>query len=648
MNFSLGKALSAIERLAPVSIAILNTDLKVIYCSNSWLEEFEMPSDSAAGQSIFELAPNLETQWLKRCQRALAGESLTAKAEPYLRGEAELGYRDWEVAPWSTESGEIGGVTLTFSEVTLEHYRQQELERAIDRFKHATQACQIGVFEYNRSRETLYLNDVALALIGLSPREMDSIDLDAFKSRMKAQSTKKFERFLVECLTSESPVSVVLHMRSGDGTLFSIQMSGQVLTEAGKSVGVTGVFSEISQQLQLAAQTEDALLTAEAAFKELQEQQKAQQRMFTVIGHELRAPAAAIKMMIDDDEALSQSPHFETISTTVDQLLNVLNELRNIAQPTDMSLLSREVRAPFDIVNEALAAARPAIDAAGVELNFSAHESTHVLCEFNAKGLAQIVEKLVSNVLVHANAQRIWIRLGAATRRIADGKLWVQLKVSDDGRGVKADHQEYLFEPFYRADPDSVGTGLGLNICQTIAQTLGGLITYSDRPSGGAEFTLNMVVSLAGDRDGETAAADAMIAPEGLAGGPEGIQGLYILLAEQNKTIQILTKAILMKAGAKVALASNGKQALEMFNANRLFDAVITEIFMPEMNGYDLTRALRDQGYDRPIIGLTAAAAEDEMNRLKFCGADEVLAKPLDLKALNDAVRTSLVARSAQ
>ena len=641
-NYSLPTLSAAVERVAPVCIAVLNTDLEYLFCSNAYLESFFPDNKQLTGRTISELAPGNESRWSEICQRALAGERCSAKSEPYSWGDEHSGFRDWEVAPWFGTAGELGGVTLTFLDVSEQQRTIQRLERATDRFEHATQACQIGVFEYNRADEVIYLNDVAMNLLDLSTRERDSIDIDRFKGYMKSQSVKKFERFLVDCITSQDPVSVVLHLHKRDGSPLSVQMSGQHLEEVGRSVGVAGVFTEISQQLQLAAQTEDALQTAESAFRELQEQQKAQQRMFTVIGHELRAPAAAIKMMIDDDEALSKSPHYQTLSTTVDQLLNVLNELRNIAQPNDMNLLSREVIAPFDAVNAVIQSVQPAIQAAGIELNFSAHESTHILCELNAKGLAQIVEKLIGNVLTHANAHRLWIRLGAATRRIADGKLWMQLKVSDDGKGISPDHQEHLFEPFYRGDAGGVGTGLGLSICQTIAQTLGGLITYSDRASGGSEFTLNMVVSIAGDSYGEPAAVDAMIVSHEQPDGSNGLKGLYILLAEQNKTIRILTKAILMKAGAKVALAEDGNEALEMFNANRLFDVVITEIFMPGVNGYDLSKKLRELGYDRPIIGLTAAAAESDMNRLKFCGADEVLSKPLDLKRLNDAIWTSI------
>jgi CheY-like chemotaxis protein len=103
---------------------------------------------------------------------------------------------------------------------------------------------------------------------------------------------------------------------------------------------------------------------------------------------------------------------------------------------------------------------------------------------------------------------------------------------------------------------------------------------------------------------------------------------MHVLFAEDNKVIAELTKTQLKKAGARVVHAENGREALREVR-DQLFDLVLTDLFMPEMNGDELVRRLRNAGYHGPIVGVTAASVGDEMDALKTAGADFVLPKPL-------------------
>ncbi len=115
------------------------------------------------------------------------------------------------------------------------------------------------------------------------------------------------------------------------------------------------------------------------------------------------------------------------------------------------------------------------------------------------------------------------------------------------------------------------------------------------------------------------------------------MEGAKILLAEDNPTLQLLTKNILEKQGAVVTATSNGKSALASFNDEE-YDLVISDIFMPEMDGYGLAKALREAEFNGPIIGLTAATIGDETELMLQAGADRVLAKPISVEALKAAL----------
>ena len=116
------------------------------------------------------------------------------------------------------------------------------------------------------------------------------------------------------------------------------------------------------------------------------------------------------------------------------------------------------------------------------------------------------------------------------------------------------------------------------------------------------------------------------------------IQGKHVLLAEDNQTIQMITQIILQKGGASVEIADDGVEALALVKENPdKYDFVITDIMMPNMNGYELTHQLRAFGFTKPIIGVTAAVIGEESAQLLEMGADQVIEKPIDLPKLNAA-----------
>jgi CheY-like chemotaxis protein len=116
------------------------------------------------------------------------------------------------------------------------------------------------------------------------------------------------------------------------------------------------------------------------------------------------------------------------------------------------------------------------------------------------------------------------------------------------------------------------------------------------------------------------------------------IQGKHVLLAEDNQTIQMVTQIILQKGGASVEIADDGVEALALVKENPdKYDLVLTDIMMPNMNGYELTRELREFGFSKPIIGVTAAVIGEESAQLLAMGANQVIEKPVDLPKLNAA-----------
>ena len=218
----------------------------------------------------------------------------------------------------------------------------------------------------------------------------------------------------------------------------------------------------------------------------------------------------------------------------------------------------------------------------------------------------------------------------------------------DTGIGMTPDQLASIFRPFVQADSSTSrrygGTGLGLTISKRLAAALGGDITVSSTPGQGSTFRLLVAT-------GPLEGIPLSECPCGRRGRrrsrrPRPTLNCRILLAEDGPDNQRLLSLVLKRAGAEVAVAQNGQEAVEMALAHfpdwgrrhddvpLPFDLILMDIQMPGMDGYQATARLRQEGYTGPIIALSAHATTVAAERCLEAGCDDYLAKPIDRDAL--------------
>jgi len=214
----------------------------------------------------------------------------------------------------------------------------------------------------------------------------------------------------------------------------------------------------------------------------------------------------------------------------------------------------------------------------------------------------------------------------------------ISFAVSDSGIGMTPEQMTRLFQPFAQADAATSrrfgGTGLGLVITRQIAQLLGGDVTVRSAPGQGSTFTLSVTtgplegVQMVNASDPRPTAVEAPAAASSLP----RIDG-RVLLVEDGPDNQRLLTVFLRKAGAEVALAENGQEAVEKALAalatGQPFGVILMDMQMPVMDGLTATRLLRERGYQGPIVALTAHAMEGELEKCLAAGCDHYLSKPI-------------------
>lgn len=374
--------------------------------------------------------------------------------------------------------------------------------------------------------------------------------------------------------------------------------------------------------------SEEAKTRADEMVKELQEQKNRQAQMFAVIGHELRTPVASLKMMLDEQQIRNLQPYGREIIETTDHLLHVLEDLRSVVKPEQIPDAELVVDSLFQVTQRAINSLRHLSRDSQTRIKLEGSPEAQLKCKFRAQIIRQLVVNLVKNALIHSGGTEI--RVAITTRPDNQPAIGYQLVIEDNGKGISAEHQSQLFTPFYRADSCVDGTGLGLSICRDLAKQIDGDIHYESSPLGGARFVVDFTLDHCQQPDTNVDQPhETSITTQ------ESLAGTEVLIAEDNSTIRLLTEKILSKLGARVTAATDGEQAYQLYQQSpQQFDLILTDIFMPRMDGYRLTRKLREAGYNGLVIGVTAATVGEEVTELLQCGADDALAKPISAAKL--------------
>ncbi len=474
-----------------------------------------------------------------------------------------------------------------------------------------------------------------------------------------------------------------------DGSRFHIFGSLRaVLDDQGRCKGLVKVSREdtsawlTAQELQrrttelaeantrLAEQTADLearTLELEVASRAAEAANKSKSEFLANMSHEIRTPMTAIlgfaELLISEDE--QQLPRCErleylaTIQRNGHHLLAIINDILDLSkiEADKMTMELLEVR-PLELVRDVIE--MMAVKAHGKGLTCEATFDTPVpeVIESDTVRIRQILVNLVSNAIKFTET-------GGVTMRVScdPAARLMRFEIVDTGIGLSPEQIGTLFGAFQQADASTTrkfgGTGLGLHISKRLANMLGGDITVQSTPGKGSTFTVTLGVG--------RAKLDRMINPAEAAPGVAdpaitrpspahaALSGVRVLLADDGRDNQRLIAFHLSKAGAQVKTVENGRSAIEALTVGGAVDGpllptlpvdlVITDMQMPEMDGYTAARLLRVKGRTLPIIALTAHSMRTDLAKCLAAGCDVYVSKPVSHATLIAACLDALARR---
>lgn len=503
------------------------------------------------------------------------------------------------------------GADAVLVDVTDVQRANQRVKKQSDALERATAAGKIGTFSYKPDRDRIAINETARRLLGLPSDQFPVLNLEAYFNAFELDDRKAALHKARQAL--EAGVQhqrLQRKVRLSSGALRHLEIHIERYTDPTGAITFEGVLFDVTESVEREQQ--------------MREDQQRREQMFAVIGHELRTPAATLKMLAEQLEAISASDMQQTqqmLKSTADHLLTVLDDLRQVAQPDKQRCRERKVVQLPDFLEGVVNSLRPLAESQGFTLAWDLERADFRWSELEVSSIRQVITNLTKNALIHSDGDRVRVALEIISSEAKQGSL--RLRVLDNGQGIPADQVEQLFTPFVRGNTEAEGTGLGLPICRDLIRALGGELYHETPPCGGSSFNIELPI----------VEVDAQSQSEAVEASDNPFEGRRVLIAEDNLTIRMLTQKILESKGALVTVAEHGREALERF-AKFKFDLVLSDIFMPQMNGYEFVSALRAQGFEGLVVGLTAATIGDETEIMLQAGADLIIPKPIDIRKL--------------
>ena len=386
---------------------------------------------------------------------------------------------------------------------------------------------------------------------------------------------------------------------------------------SGEVTGVLGVYQEVTERIV----RERELLAAKAAAEGAT---KAKSAFLANMSHEIRTPLNAIVGLVDlvlgaplDEQ---QRQRLLTVQRASDHLLTVISDVLDYSK-IEAGHLSLNL-CPFslgDLLADLEGIFRPNAEAKGLRFRVERPPQAPQLVG-DATRLRQVLSNLLSNAIKFTSGGEVLLALSLA--EAGPGLMTLEVAVRDSGIGISAADQKKLFRPFSQLDDGLTrsrgGTGLGLSISRQLMELMGGELHCSSSPGQGSCFRMLITLPL-----------DAASVPKRSVDTHVRLDGLMVLLVEDNVINQEVARGMLERAGAQVATAANGAEAVAWLRCESA-DLVLMDVQMPVMDGYQATRLIRTElGLQVPVLALTANAQSEEVARASQAGMDGYLTKPV-------------------
>ena len=388
------------------------------------------------------------------------------------------------------------------------------------------------------------------------------------------------------------------------------------------------------EQLDIANQK---LTEYEEKAKKAEKASKMKSLFLANMSHEIRTPLNAIegfsRVLVETDSQDDRMKFFEIIESNNNRLQSLVNEILDLSRVESVEIVMKKTSTDLNQLCDSIKNLFKFRCPETVKLSW---EQPNMAVTFNtdANRITQVFSNLISNALKHTSSGSI--KYGY--RMLEEGTN-IEFFVQDTGTGIAPDDLQHIFTTYVSRDAENSnnGYGLGLALCKIIVEKLGGKIYVESELGKGALF--RFILPFEGTIGGMTPARNTTtsnVRTIRVSGRPDDRNKKTILVAEDEDSNYELVKIVLHKR-YRLIRAHNGIEAVTL-NEEEHPDLILMDIRMPEMNGLDATRIIKEVDTDTPVIALSAYAFEENIRDARNAGCDEFMAKPFKVENLIELV----------
>jgi two-component system sensor histidine kinase/response regulator len=509
-----------------------------------------------------------------------------------------------------------------------EKLRESE-ERYRDLFDNASDLIQ----SVDEKGKFVYVNKKWKEVMGYSDEEIKKLNLTDVLRKDQIPHCMELFKKVVHGETLDN-VEVVLVTKEGREILASGFVNPRI--KDGKFVATRAIFRDVTERRRV----EENLKKAK---EEAEEANRLKSEFLANMSHEIRTPMNAIIGMtgitLDTELTAEQRECLNIVKDSGYALLGLIDDILDLSKiesvRISLEIIDFDLRTTMEGVADTLAARA---STKGLELACMIHHEVPTLLRGDPGRLRQILMNLGGNAVKFTEKGEVVIR--AELDEETEDQARLLFSVTDTGIGITKDKQEKIFEAFTQADGSTTrkygGVGLGLSISKRLVELLGGQIGVESQPGKGTRFWFTVTL----ERQKEAKKSFPML--------PIDIRGMRMLVVDDNQTNRTILVKMLESFGCCAEAVESGTKALQILkravHKEKLFDLVFLDMQMPEMNGEETLRAIKDDPEikDVVVIIVTSFGAHGETSRLEALGCAGYLLKPVKQSQLFDTIITVL------
>jgi signal transduction histidine kinase/HPt (histidine-containing phosphotransfer) domain-containing protein len=527
----------------------------------------------------------------------------------------------------------LGQVLMNIQQVNKIMKEREEAYRALriseSRLAEAQQIAKLGSWEFDNEQNAFFLSPAVYNILEQDPRNFfptidKLLDLIHIEDRDTVNAIWK-------SAIQGKPFDIDFRINTSSKIKFTHSQGRVVLNSEGQLEKIIGTLQDITERKSAEHEIMKAREQAENSMK-------VREVFLANMSHEIRTPMNAIlgftRLLCETTPTAEQKAYIDAIHFSGENLLVIINDILDLSKIQSGKMTIEKCEFDLhELISGIIAVLRPKALEKGLRLTSKIGSQIPSVIQGDSVRLNQILTNLISNAIKFTEKGSVSLEINSIISENHD--ILLEFKVTDTGIGIPADKQSLVFENFVQASSDTTrkygGTGLGLAIVKSLVELQDGKISVESTLREGSTFTVHLPYEkvnhqLPRPSQQLSSVNDSM----------DQLRGTMVLVAEDNLVNQMLVRKVLDKVGCKVDIASNGLEAIERLKSKK-YEVILMDVQMPEMDGFETTRYIRNQlpgGTEIPIIAMTAHAFGSDVTKCLTSGMNDYISKPFKSEEL--------------